>query len=285
MSLLLLNSAIPAAPTLSTDENRLFVASSSRDVVCLEAGTGIPLWHLTGTSTFLAEAKVTSDNRVYFIQSADGRIFSHDQHTGGLLWVMGCDQLDEDCTESVHGEFALSKSGQFLYYGSVNGRIIALKLGDLPTTLMPSSPSDGIDWTDSGDGKKSWFRLPDVGRAVLGAIGIILVLLLVFYITWIQIYKRNPHRHQEPQPPDTKLTDIDDYSLPSNPENAADPYEDSMISKHNKIHKPQKRNRTNRSDDLVENHNQADRLSIRLGTTNKISPIKEDFSFGASVVV
>lgn len=302
--------AIPAAPTLSNDEKRLFVASASSDMACISTQTGLEIWHMSGTSPFLAETRTAPDNsRVYVIQSADGRIFSQDQLTGKLEWVGSCDSFQEDCANSVRAHFDLSKAGEYMYYGDVMGRIIALKLGDLVDNSGSTSgpgTSGTIDWDAHSQNEEKSKSGSNFG----GSIALIILAVLVAigstaYVMMVNAFKTVPHPQQEPQPEETIETsgrNDDDFALPIDSANAPDPYEDSMISQHTNSSTPTARdvtaftwNARNRPKTLLDDssdnashassHAPADRISKLLGTTNRITPIKEDFSYGASVLV
>jgi hypothetical protein len=234
-----------------------------------------------------------------------------DQLTGKLQWVGSCDLFEEDCANSVRADFDLSSTGQFLYYGDVMGRIVALKLGDMvaePTVAPERSPGviDLDHWpTDGHDQGQGESRS---GPTMGGSVVLIVLAAMIatgssMYIVLINRYKTIPHPQQEPQPPETiETTDTndDDYALPNDPENSPDPYEDSMISQHTNSSKRDMteliwndRSRAKRAslDDSFDNSSHsssrapADRISKLLGTTNRITPIKEDFSYGASVLV
>jgi hypothetical protein len=273
-------------------------------MACIDTQTGRSIWELGGTSSFLAEACVSPDDqRVYVIQSVDGRIFCHDQLTGELQWVSSCDQFQEDCSNSVRADFSLSTAGQFLYYGDVLGRIIALQVGDLvePAPTPPNSPGGtsgpGVAWptnNSNNPGEKSSRSRPAVAASVaLIVLASMIVIGSTVYIIMINRFKSVPHPQQEPHVID------DDDSLPTDP--GLDPYEDSMISQHaatkqsqadeaddwynEPIVIPHSRNKSiNDSFDTIS-HAAADRISLLLGTSNRITPIQEDYSYGAAVFV
>jgi hypothetical protein len=278
-------------------------------MACIDTQTGRSLWDLRGTSSFLAEARVSPDDeRVYVIQSVDGRIFCHDQLTGALQWVSSCDQFQEDCSNSVRADFTLSTAGESLYYGDVLGRIIALQVGDLveraePTATSPNSPGGtsgpGVAWptnNSNNPGEKSSRSRPAVAASVaLIVLASMIVVGSTMYILMINRFKSVPHPQQEPQ----NLI-VFGNSLPTDP--GLDPYEDSMISQHaatkqsladeayddwynEPIIIPQARSKSlNDSFDTLS-HAAADRISLLLGTSNRITPIQEDYSYGAAVFV
>lgn len=288
--------AIPATPVLSNDESRLFASSTSFDLASINTLSGNANWKVSGTSAFLSEARVSPDDkRIYVAQSADGRIFCLDQFSGNILWQGSCDQFEEDCSNSVRADFDLSSTGQFLYFSDVKGRLIALKLGDVVELPEPTSapvwsgpflPTNDIDWAnDQGQGG------PNEESGMGGTITLIVLATLValastMYIAMVNRRKRAPHPMQEPSP------ETDEYDP-----NGPDPYEDSMIIQH--AHKQirvgefsDEFNPLSGSFDSdgsssihVTNFPPSDRMSVLMGTANRIAPLREDFSYGASVLV
>jgi hypothetical protein len=267
--------AIPAAPVLSRDESRLFVSSASTEVVCVDAQSGDTLWALLGTSAFLAEAKVSPDDSLVFnMQSADGRVYCNDQITGETLWVAACDSFEffsgEDCINNVQAEFALSNSGQYLYYGDVIGRIVALKLGYLidapidpptlapvqatpiaPPTLAPVqaptrqavppvfAPQDpeSPEWPTVAESQQQNSNMKR-GLTLGGSIALIMIAVIIgigasIYIYTVTHFKTYPHPQQEPHLPVDAIDDHDMHLVQpyDHPEEHPDPYEDAMISK------------------------------------------------------
>jgi hypothetical protein len=300
--LLFSNPAVPTTPTLSIHETRLFVTSAATDFMCVDTRTGEKNWSIPGTSPFLARSKVSPDDqRVYVIQSVDGRIFSLYQQTGGLNWLASCDQFEEDCANAVRADFELSHTGQYLIYGDVMGRIIALELGDLVENFEPTAaptvgmldPSGNIIWPEDGEEADNGSR----SGAALG-VGIFLIILATIvvigslsYILLMNSLKTSPHPMQEPRIPDDETDPSSDFSLPSDPANAPDKYEDTMISQHKvpvqsllHLQFPICRKSSESSLDTMS-FAPSDRISLLLGTSNRIAPIKEDYSFGAFVLV
>jgi hypothetical protein len=303
--------AIPTASVLSLDESRLFVPSASTQIACIDTQDGLTVWKLMGTSPFLAEPKVSpQDDRVYFIQSADGRVFCLDQVTGKMLWLISCDEYEEDCANSVVAEFALSRDGRFVYYGDVTGRVISLELGEYqvesapaptPTVVSPFAPSN---WSPPKQNQES-------GRVKKGptlAASIALIVIAIFIGTGASIYiimmnnlKTYPHPMQEAHPDvqdDSHLHIADLIHVP-------DPYEDAMLHKHSptEVSLPLANDAvgfyfedggTFHGDEYPEDpddsfsHAPADRISQRLGTANLpqlLLPRSEDYSYGASVLL
>jgi len=277
----------------------LFVSSSSYDLASINTQNGKANWVVSGTSAFLSEARVSADDkRLYVVQSADGRIFCLDQLTGDYLWQGSCDQFEEDCSNSVRSDFDLSLSGQFLYFADVKGRLISLKLGEMEDVIQPTPapiwsgpflPTSNVDWNsnhvqDVADDSKP------AGTIALIALTAIFTLSSMMYIAMIRRRK-----YPEPQTLD---------SFPDEHMYGPDPYEDSLIIQHSsqpmrpEVGYPSEvgylsedfntNSRSFESDDSsVERpyFHPADRISVLMGTANRIAPLQEDFSYGASVLV
>eukprot|EP00536_Pseudo-nitzschia_multiseries_P016012 jgi/Psemu1/312687/fgenesh1_kg.1000_\ len=126
-----------AAPVLSADEERLFVVSARNETICLDARDGSRMWTATTSesSPLLGEPKASPDNRrLYMIMSEDGRVNGVDQRTGKVLWNFGCDaDFLPEGTECENpptvADFDLSNDGDILYFGTTDGRIVAITLG------------------------------------------------------------------------------------------------------------------------------------------------------------
>eukprot|EP00980_Cylindrotheca_fusiformis_P030998 scaffold25699_cov137-Cylindrotheca_fusiformis.AAC.2 len=279
---------IPTTPVLSCDENRLFVSSSSFDFASVNTITGKANWKVSGTSAFLSEARISPDDeRIYVAQSADGRIFCYDQQSGDSCWERSCDDFEEDCSNSIRADFAVSTSGQFLYFSDVKGRVIALKLGDVaesseptaaPVSPDPLLPTNDIDWPSEPDQPRE-----KEGSSMAGTIALIVLAMTVtvasgMYIAMVNRRKRAPHPMQEP------VQEPDEYDP-----NGLDPYEDSMIIQHaHKQIQPAEFPEEYYADESllnVPNYPPSDRISVLMGTANRIAPLREDFSYGASVLV
>ncbi|CAJ1941494.1 unnamed protein product [Cylindrotheca closterium] len=290
---------IPSNPILSMDENRLFVSSSSYDLACINTRNGKANWAVSGTSAFLSEARISADDkRLYVVQSADGRIFCLDQITGDYLWQGSCDQFEEDCSNSVRSDFDLSSSGQFLYFADVKGRLISLKLGEMEEVVEPMAapiwsgpflPTSNVDWNSNPTEEEV------TNGSIPGGTIALLVLTTIFAIS-STVYIVMVRRRKYPEPP-TLDSFRDEHNYGS------DPYEDSLIIQHSSksVHADVGPSETvhvsdgfislSRSFESDESSiegpyfHPADRISVLMGTANRIAPLKEDFSYGASVLV
>lgn len=63
-----------------------------------------------------------------------------DSQTGRENWSHGCEDLtgDQDCQDSIEADFSVSSSDNVLYYGNVDGMIVALQVGSFPTPAQVS---------------------------------------------------------------------------------------------------------------------------------------------------
>jgi len=127
----------------------------------VNSSTGKTIWDFEGTSVFVSEPRVSPDNkRVYFAQSLDGKILSLDQQNGTIMWSVGCDAFDETCSNViVQANFALSTSGQHLYYSDVFGTVVALTVG---YSVEKIQKSDDDTTTDDDEEIRIDFTLDDL---------------------------------------------------------------------------------------------------------------------------
>lgn len=283
------------------DENRLFVSSSSYDLASINTRNGKANWVVSGTSAFLSEARVSADDkRLYVVQSADGRIFCLDQLSGDYLWQGSCDHFQEDCSNSVRSDFDLSSSGQFLYFSDVKGRLISLKLGEMEDVVAPTPapiwsgpflPTSNVDWNSNPAQEEVTNESSPGGTIALIVLTTVFALASMVYVVMVR-------RRKLPEPPTLD-------SFPDEHVYGPDPYEDSLIIQHSSksVHseaghfqsKPgyvfndfNALSQSFESDDSsVEGpyFHPADRISVLMGTANRIAPLQEDFSYGASVLV
>lgn len=289
------------APTLSNDGQRLFVATTPTAVHCVNAQTGEKLWSIPGASEFLSGVRVSPDDqRVYFIQSIDGRLYAYDQHHGVQQWLTSCDAFEEDCSNSVRATFALSRTGQYLYYADVLGTVIALTLGDLKELDLDAPQSPGIFDNSGGAFPTSSHTSPETdvksGPSVGGSVALIIIVFMIAIGSgvYVIILKKEKTRvrkktssHRRRAKPEWQDEDSDDVAS-----SGPDPYEDSMISKHQlKCIEPKKVS----SEELINSdgaypegstpYTPSDRPPMLIGTSNRVAPLTEDFSLGAAVLV
>ena len=302
--------AIPSTPVLSYDESRLFASSAAPEIACLDAETGKTIWATMGASQFLAAPKVSSDDtRVYSIEEQDGRVFCQEQASGEVLWLASCDQFQTSCANSsVRSEFALSSSGQFLYYGDVLGHVIALKLGDTtaptlapvateapsPAVVTPLYPASGTGEQPAPPGKSHLKK----GLTIGGSIALIIFATVIgvgssCIIIALKRLKSVPHP-QQMHDQDDKTEEDETYSQTSDQPSSPDPYEDAILSKHpvkrtfvddaslpRSFVSPKRARFSETQCSLSPSQlssqaipaPQADRISVLLGTSNCVKPL------------
>jgi Tol biopolymer transport system component len=134
------------------DGRRLFVSTSTSSIYGIDSSAGSTIWDVIGSSGFQSEPRVSPDDqRVYVAQSLDGQILSIDQQDGRVHWAISCDEFEADCSNSVLANFALSSSGQYLYYADVFGKIVALTLGNFVETTTNGNDGEGARQNSGGD--------------------------------------------------------------------------------------------------------------------------------------
>ena len=176
-----------------------------------------------------------------------------------------------------------------------------------PTVVAPQDP----EWPTIAESKQQNSNVKR-GLTLGGSIALILVAAIIgigasVYILTVNQFKTRPHPQQERHLPLDAIDDHDVHYLQphDHPGQHPDPYEDAMISKI----QPTRHTYTDdydpgtyHSEDLYRkqysddfdnySHAPADRISQRLGTSNKIMPISapgtrgaEDYSYGASLLL
>ncbi len=289
--------AIPVTPTLSIDGERLFVSTSTTHAFCIDTKTGQKLWDLPGASTFLAAQVSPDDQRVYFLQSIDGRLFAYEQQSGAFSWVSSCDAFEEDCSNTVRASFSLSRTGQFLFYADVLGQVLALKLAEYVT--IDEDVGNGLSEEDSLNEKQPISELSETstesttneGISTGGSVALIILVLLMAVSAGVSLFLIRKARGRARRKVDNahqRSTKDDDWfetnklKLPG-----PDPYEDSMLAKQsphleltfqNSIWVDEICQRTN---DMATN----DRAPKIFGTI-RVTPFQaEDYSLGAAILV
>lgn len=275
------------------------MSTSSYDLAAVNTVNGQKIWNRKGTSTFLSEPRVSPDDkRLYVLQSADGRVICRDQMTGDKIWEASCDQFQEDCSNSIRADFDLSPGGEFLYFSDVKGRIISLRLAevDLGPNISPTqaptiasgpqySPTNEVDWDKEKDQEKDKKEMINKKASIGGTAALIAIALMIAsgsaaYIVLVQRRKKNVYGEEK------TYQDSDDFTYSNDPD-GPDPYEDSMITMHSSID-----GRTQDSGDgwyspafYDVDDAKVDQMASIIGTSNRVAPLKEDFSYGSSILV
>ena len=158
------NSSYPIATPIasSPDGLRLYVASASTSLYCINAKNGNIHWRAeTYDRVFLNGAVMSPDySSIYSIQHRDGTVEKRSAATGELIWSFNCTSIPGRhfaCQDSVEAEFSLSTAGNTLYYVDIWGQVVSLQVDNSPTnspsltpTKWPSSrPSISMDQSPS----------------------------------------------------------------------------------------------------------------------------------------
>mmetsp|Transcript_9790 Transcript_9790/g.24380 ORF Transcript_9790/g.24380 Transcript_9790/m.24380 type:complete len:819 (-) Transcript_9790:107-2563(-) len=309
---------VSTAPVLSADEQRLFVVTVRNETVCLDAKTGVRKWaaKTRNPSLIFSEPKASPDNqRLYVVNSMDGKLHGIDQNTGRVFWTFGCGgkhlPSGSLCVgPTVHGNFDLSYDGSVLYFGAADGRIAALTLGSEEEDQPPSMPATvTIEFDDDVVGPIEFDRKSDVdslpsntvdqkvGLKIAGTVFAILVCLAVAMISVMFVVRRKG----------ISLSDLGNYRWPRYGQSkekrhsyvtrldGPDNYEDQIIAKLSEDEQSIEEQFNTlwvdptHSDPKYYVHDEespnADRLSVLLGTSNKIAPISDNFGLGQAVLV
>lgn len=312
--------AVTTAPVLSADEQRLFLVTVRNETVCLDATSGVRKWaaKTRNPSLILSEPKASPDNqRLYVVNSEDGKLHGIDQISGRVFWTFGCGGKDlpigNKCSApTVHANFDLSYDGSVLYFVAADGRVAALTLGSKveEAKQTPSiSTTVSIQFDDDGgpfefDRKSNVDSLPptnamdqNVGLKIAGTVVAILVSLAVA-MTSVMYVVRNKG---------IELRDIGNYRLPryGQPKekrhsyvtrlDGPDNYEDQIIARLSEDEQSIEQQFNTLWVDPTHSNPKyyvqddesptADRLSVLLGTSNRIAPISDNFGFGQAVLI
>lgn len=319
---------VSTAPVLSADEERLFVTTVKNETVCLNAKDGVRLWAAKTPqhSSLLSEPKGSPDNqRLYIINSDDGRVHGINQKDGDLLWGYGCDPWKLPAGAScnapmVSADFDLSSDGTVLYYGASDGRVVALTLGKrvIDNSNKGQSPSTSttvsIDFGDEDRGPLEFDKDHDPahdivqasdnskkqrwGAKIAGSIAAIIVCLAVIVVSVLYVARAKG----------IDLRDYNNYRLPrwSKPGGekrhsfvarvkGPDAYEDQIIASLSQDSSEMDNefntmwvDPTHSNQKYIVHDDEsptADRLSVLLGTSNRIAPISDNFGYGQAVLI
>ena len=248
------------------------------------------MWKFSGSSPFLAARVSPDDNRVYFFQEIDGRVFAYDQNYGALQWVTSCDAFEEDCSNSVLASFTVSRTGENLVYADVLGLVLSLKLGDRGHSqgetgnsdqeggsIVPKSPLPTVT-------SKSSSGIPMGGSLALVFLSIFVAISSTVSLVMIRRARIRARR---------KVDNAGQGSLKGNDEHnrtvgGIDPYEDSLIANQIPASLPMpRRSSSSWADEMDPLPNQSEPTnSTEKGcTSSKVPPLPDDYSLGASMLL
>ena len=132
---------------LDLEGEYLFVSGVDNDFYCLQSDNGKEVWKAQEGSQIMAQPYVfEADDRrkvVYVIESENGRVRQYDLYSGRRYWDYSCaDISNQFCQDPVEAEFAMTPSGNTIYYGDIYGRIFSLDVANFETespTIAPTS--------------------------------------------------------------------------------------------------------------------------------------------------
>ena len=95
---------------------------------------------------------LTTELHIFSNPQVDGTVEALFQESGERAWTTNCTALGYNCSGTdagTRGEFSLAESGAILFYGDVNGNILALQLGTLNAPTLPPTdfPTTGVPST------------------------------------------------------------------------------------------------------------------------------------------
>jgi len=138
---------IRSQPVSDLEGDYLFVTGVDNDLYCLQSDNGKEVWKVKEGSQIMARPHVFEavDWRkvVYVIESENGRVRQYDLYSGRRYWDYSCaDISNQFCQDPVEAEFAITPSGNTIYYGDIYGRIHSLDVANFETespTMIPTS--------------------------------------------------------------------------------------------------------------------------------------------------
>lgn len=141
-----LNSSQPiwSKPVIDQYGDYLLVPGVDKDFYCFQSNNGRELWRNEEGSQILAQPKVFEGNYpvAYVIESLNGRVRQYNLYNGERNWDYSCaDISDKLCQDPVEAEFAITPSGNTIYYGDINGRINSLEVASFETETPTTQPS------------------------------------------------------------------------------------------------------------------------------------------------
>jgi hypothetical protein len=133
-------------PIIDSNGDYLLVPGVDSDFYCFQSDNGRQLWRDEEGSQIMARPHIwDGDARkpvVYAIESLNGRIRQYDLYSGERNWDYSCaDISDKLCQDAVEAEFAITPSGNTIYYGDIYGRINSLEVAKFATEMPTVAPS------------------------------------------------------------------------------------------------------------------------------------------------
>mmetsp|Transcript_19352 Transcript_19352/g.48187 ORF Transcript_19352/g.48187 Transcript_19352/m.48187 type:complete len:1201 (-) Transcript_19352:2687-6289(-) len=143
-------------PVMGNSGNYVCLAGVDNDFSCLLSNSGREVWRNEETSQILAQPIIFRGERrnvVYAIETERGRVHSYDLFSGRKYWDYSCSDTpwDDLCTDPVEADFAITSSGNTIFYGDVNGRITSLAVAIFDTEAPTIAPTGTPTATPTGN--------------------------------------------------------------------------------------------------------------------------------------
>jgi PQQ-like domain len=263
------------------DGRRLFASTSKSTIHGVDSATGGTIWDIVGTSIFQSEPRISPDDqRVYFAHSVDGKIFSVGQRDGKVRWSLSCDVFEENCSNPVSAGFALSVSGQYLYYADIFGKIVALKLGNF---VEKTHETGFFDSATQGRVSPSE-RRPGLSKGAIAAFAI-LSFVISFGAGFYSLLIRRERVRASRKNPETKSLVKQTGCKQSSDDTTGKPPNGPPGLQCRVATKPTIRSHLGSMKEEYHEVNAEDRFPMPLQGSRRVAPFVEDYSFGATVVV
>lgn len=135
-------------PVMDSTGEYLLVAGLDTDFYVFQTENGRERWRVNQASQILAQPRIFEDENnawrkvVYVIEVQNGRVRQYDMFNGRRFWDYSCADISNSmCQDGVEADFAITPSGNIIYYGDIYGRINALEVATFATEAPSSAPS------------------------------------------------------------------------------------------------------------------------------------------------
>mmetsp|Transcript_17234 Transcript_17234/g.36013 ORF Transcript_17234/g.36013 Transcript_17234/m.36013 type:complete len:1430 (-) Transcript_17234:1765-6054(-) len=139
---------VRSQPLLDSGGDYMVVPGLNTDVYCIQTDNGRQLWRDDEGSQVLAKPVLFEGDSwrkvVYVVETRNGRVRQYDLYTGRRYWDYSCADISNQlCQDAVEADFAITPSGNTLYYGDIYGRINSLEVASFATAVPTVAPSPG----------------------------------------------------------------------------------------------------------------------------------------------
>lgn len=130
--------ALLANPIMSPDQTLLFQPGVNGEVYCLLAADGSEVWSdVTAENNPILAAPVADGEALYIIEKTNGVLRQYGMEMGIRIY----DVPNPNSQADVEADFSISPNDNVLYYGDVDGNIVAFRVAGRPTTPPTNSPT------------------------------------------------------------------------------------------------------------------------------------------------